>query len=324
MNLLSFLFLVIVEPIPPEVDLGFIISAGSTDATATLRQIKDVIKSFIDKYSSDRLRYGIISYGSTPRIELTLRDSVNPDVTQLVDGILRPGGTPDLARALQRGEELLSSARPNVQKVLVIITDVKSGSSLSQVKLAVKSLDNKDILVFAVAIGSEVDPTELSTATGSSRNIINSSNTDEPEKVRGEIITKIIQGKRSVRCFCSACAFSQKNIHGYTFLSKIVAVAFHATATIKSSCLVSTNAYDYESAFLLKETKRSIMLRQTFRYFHLCKFKCAGSCCQELPEVDPNVVFNVIRSPQIFFFLFVISKASSRCRRCVCHQRHGE
>ena len=197
MNLLSFLFLVIVEPIPPEVDLGFIISAGSTDAAAILQQIKDVIKSFIDKYSSDRLRYGIISYGSTPRIELTLRDSLNRDITQQVDAIVRPGGTPDLARALQVGEQLLMSARPNVQKVLVIITDVKSGSSLSQVKLAVKSLDNKDIRVFAVAIGNEVDSTELSTATGSGKNIINSSKTDEPGKVREEIMTKIRQGKRS-------------------------------------------------------------------------------------------------------------------------------
>ena len=197
MNLPSFLFLVIVEPIPPEVDVGFIISAGSTDATAILQQIKDVIKSFINKYSTDRLRYGIISYGSTPRIDLTLRDSVNRDVTQQVDAIVRPGGTPDLTRALQLGEQLLSSARPNVQKVLVIITDVKSGSSLSQVKLAVKTLDNKDIRVFAVAIGNEVDSTELSTATGSGKNIINSSKTDEPGKVREEIMTKIRQGKRS-------------------------------------------------------------------------------------------------------------------------------
>lgn len=191
------MFLVIVEPIPPEVDLGFIISAGSTDASATLQQIKDVIRSFIDKYSTDRVRYGIISYGSTPRIELTLSDSVKPDVKEQVQGILRPGGTPDLARALQLGEELLSSARPNVKKVLVIITDVKSGSSLSQVKLTVKSLDDKDILVFAVAVGSEMDSTELSTATGSSKNIINSSNTDKPEKVREEIMEKIRQGKHS-------------------------------------------------------------------------------------------------------------------------------
>ena len=191
------MFLVILEPIPPEVDLGFIITAGSTDASATLQQIKDVIKSFIDKYSSNRLRYGIISYGSTPRIELTLRDSVNPDVTQRVDAILRPGGTADLARALQLGDQLLLSARPNVQKVLVIITDVRSGSSLSQIKLAVNSLDNRDIRVFAVAVGRQVDPIELSTATGSGKNIINSSNTDEPGKVREEIMTKIRQGKHT-------------------------------------------------------------------------------------------------------------------------------
>lgn len=204
------MFLVIVEPIPPEVDLGFIISAGSTDASATLQQIKDVIRSFIDKYSTDRVRYGIISYGSTPRIELTLSDSVKPDVKEQVQGILRPGGTPDLARALQLGEELFSSARPNVKKVLVIITDVKSGSSLSQVKLTVKSLDDKDILVFAVAVGSEMDSTELSTATGSSKNIINSSNTDEPEKVREEIMEKIRQGKHSEVLLFQLCLQSKK------------------------------------------------------------------------------------------------------------------
>ena len=220
MNLLPFSFLVIVEPIPPEVDVGFIISAGSTDASAVLQQIKDVIKSFIDKYSSDRLRYGIVSYGSTPRIQLTLRDSLNPDVTQQVDAILRSGGTPDLARALQLGEQLLSFARPNVQKVLVIITDVKSGSSVSQVNLAVKSLDNKDIRVFAVAIGSELDFTELTTATGSGKNIINSSNTDEPGKVREEIMTKIRQGKRSEMLLFWLCV-QLRNFHGYTVLSKM-------------------------------------------------------------------------------------------------------
>lgn len=186
---------VIKEPIPPEVDLGFVISAGSTDATATLQQIKDVIKSFIDKYATYRLRYGIVSYGSTPRVELTLRDSLNPDVTQQVDAILRPGGTPDLAKALQLGEQLLSSARPNAQRVLVIITDVKSGSSPSKVKLVAKSLVNKDIRVFAVSVGKEADRTELITASGSGKNIINSSNTDEPGKVREEIMERIRQGK---------------------------------------------------------------------------------------------------------------------------------
>ena len=145
----------------------------------------------------DRLRYGIITYGSAPRIELTLRDSLDSDVKQQVDAIRRPGGTPDLAKALKLGEELLSSARPNAQKVLVIITDVKSGSSPSKVKLAAKALDNKDILILAVAVGNEADPNELTTAAGSGKNIINSSNTEEPGKVREEIIKKITQGKHS-------------------------------------------------------------------------------------------------------------------------------
>lgn len=187
---------VIREPVVPEVDLGFIISAGSTDSAATLRQIKAIIKSFIDKYSMNRLRYGIISYGSTPRVELALPDSVNVGVSQTIEAIRRPSGTPDLAKALLLGVELLSPARPTAQKVLVIITDVKSGSSISKVRLAAQSLYNEEIRVFAVAIGKEVDRSVLIIGSGSDKNIINSSKTDEPGKVREIIMEKIRQGKR--------------------------------------------------------------------------------------------------------------------------------
>ena len=190
------MFLVILEPTVPEVDLGFIISAGSTDASATLQQIKDIVKSFINKYSTYRLRYGISSGGSSPRIELALPDSVNSGVLQKVESLSRPRGTPDLAKALLLGVELLSPARPSAQKVLVIITDVKSGSSSRQLRLATQAVDNKGIRVLAVTIGKEVDRSELITGTGSGENIINSSKTDEGGEVREKIMKKIREGKR--------------------------------------------------------------------------------------------------------------------------------
>ena len=105
-----------------------------------------------------------------------------------------PRGTPDLAKALQLGEELLLPGRPNAEKVLVVITDVKSGSRITKVKLAAESLNDKDIRIFAVALGNEVDFTELTTASGSGENILNSSNTDEPGKTREDIMDKIRQG----------------------------------------------------------------------------------------------------------------------------------
>ena len=189
------LFLVILEPTVPEVDLGFIISAGSTDASSTLQQIKDIIKSFINKYSIYRLRYGIISGGSLPRIELALPDSVKSGVLQKVEGLPRPKGTPDLAKALLLGVELLSPARPSAQKVLVIITDVKSGSSPRELRLAAQAVDNEGIRVFAVTVGKKVDRSELITGTGSGKNIINSSKTDEGGEVREKIMKKIREGK---------------------------------------------------------------------------------------------------------------------------------
>lgn len=153
-----------------------------------------MIKSFIDKYAMHRLNYGIIAYGFKPSVELTLVDSSKPDVKQRVDSIRIPPGTPYLAKALELGEKLLIPGRPDAKKVLVIIADVKSGSWPTKVKLAVESLTDKDIRIFAVAVGNEADPSELAIASGSSENTINSSNTDEPEMIRESLMEKIRQG----------------------------------------------------------------------------------------------------------------------------------
>ena len=49
-------------------------------------------------------------------------------------------------------------------------------------RLAAQSLYNEEIRVFAVAIGKEMDRSVLIIGSGSDKNIINSSKTDEPEK----------------------------------------------------------------------------------------------------------------------------------------------
>ena len=112
-----------------------------------------------------------------------------------------PRGTPDLSRAMELGKNLLIPGRLKAEKVLVIITDVKSGSSLIKVKLTTESLDKEDIRVFAVSLGNEGDSAELETATGSEKNVINASSTDNPGRIREEIMDKIRQGnlRRVVR-----------------------------------------------------------------------------------------------------------------------------
>lgn len=189
------------EQAVPEVDLGFIISAGSSAADSNMQEVKDVIKSFIAKYAMHRLQYGIISFGSTPKIELKIAESSKPDAMQRVNAIGLPGGKPDLSRAMELGKNLLIPGRLKAEKVLVIITDVKSGSSLIKVKLTTESLDKEDIRVFAVSLGNEGDSAELETATGSEKNVINASSTDNPGRIREEIMDKIRQGnlRRVVR-----------------------------------------------------------------------------------------------------------------------------
>ena len=192
--LLRFWFVVAREPVVPEVDLGFIINAGSSDAEENFEQIKEIMTSFIDKYSMNRLRYGIISYGSTPKVEATYEIEGDSDLRYLIDRIRQPIGTPNLSDALRLGKDLFPADRPNAKRVLVLMTDRKSGSTVSDVMAAAKYLEKEGIRVISVAIGSEADPVELANASGSSENVVNSTKTEQAEKTREEIMEKVRKG----------------------------------------------------------------------------------------------------------------------------------
>ena len=78
--------------------------------------------------------------------------------------------------------------------MLVVITDLASGLSSSQLIVAAKKWQDKDIKIVAVAIGEEADTKELEVLT-STQNIIEEPITVRPNLLKSTIMEKVLKGK---------------------------------------------------------------------------------------------------------------------------------
>ena len=74
--------------------------------------------------------------------------------------------------------------------MLVVITDQTSESTEDEIKQATLLLENNNIRVIPVALGSEADINELSNATFDEDDVVKAERTDDPENVADEIINK--------------------------------------------------------------------------------------------------------------------------------------
>ena len=82
-------------------------------------------------------------------------------------------------------------ARPNANKILVIITDKRSDSSESNVREAAELLEEDGIRIIAVALGRESSPDELETTTP---DVIPAKETDGAKKTADTIMEKVLNG----------------------------------------------------------------------------------------------------------------------------------
>ena len=85
--------------------------------------------------------------------------------------------------------------RPNAKKVLVIITDRRSGVSEDGIRTAAKPLSERGIDVIPVAIGNEVSKDELEPSTSNEENVIAVPTTESPESLAEKIMEKALKRK---------------------------------------------------------------------------------------------------------------------------------
>ena len=168
-------------------------------ADDNFEKAKEVIKSIIDTYAMNKLRYGVIVFGSSASIRVSFGDDYTTDANlkDVITFLSGPNERPALGEALKKGKELFDEApeRPNARKVLVLITDMKSTSKLDDLKATAKMLEDDGIKVIPVAIGDDVDHLELDETTSDSKNVVNVTTDVDVIVLKEKIMSKVFKGK---------------------------------------------------------------------------------------------------------------------------------
>jgi len=118
----------------PKLDLVFAISADTASLYDTYGFMKRIVKSVINKYGTESVRYGLIVYGDTPSVKLGFEvDQSDPVILKrLIDTMGPRSGGSNLEKALKEVGKMFESrfVRPGAIKALVIMTDRKSDSKV--------------------------------------------------------------------------------------------------------------------------------------------------------------------------------------------------
>ena len=177
-------------------DLVFALSANALKDSENFQQMKDIIKAMIDQYGKSSIQYAVITFGNVPVTRISFNAAFLDDeaLKSLVDSVQKSSGAL-LDSALAEAKRFFETqGRPYAKKVLVVIADKKSDSSLNDVENQAKFLEEDDIKVIPVALGTESDLHELSKTTPNKENLVDVDEGDNPEDTAQIILLKALRG----------------------------------------------------------------------------------------------------------------------------------
>ena len=158
--------------------------------------MKDTIAAIITEYRLDKINYGLIVFGDAATIQIQFGEYSNVNnLLRVLRFIPKKRSGASLVDALREADSLFSSSdvRPHAKKVLVVITDLASRESSSQVSDAARPIQDKGVKIVAVAIGKEADPKELETFTRVDK-IIEEEKTVQSTDLKKTIMDMVLTG----------------------------------------------------------------------------------------------------------------------------------
>ena len=187
-------------PIIPEVDLAFAISANAAQSEANFQKMKDVIGEVVDVFGKERIHYSLIIFGSSPDVKIMFNDEFRSDeLLKTFIELLPIAAGSALDAALQKAKEIFERyARPGVRRVLVVITDKKSDSSLDELREKASLLDMAKVKVIPVGLGEEVDNTELEILTTRNKYVIKRPSNATSRELTKDIMAEVLEGNITI------------------------------------------------------------------------------------------------------------------------------
>ena len=150
----------------------------------------------IDQYGTSSLQYAVITFGNIPITRISYNAAFLDDeaLKRLVNSVQKSSGAL-LHSALAEAKQFFETqGRPDAKKVLVVISDAKSSSSLRDIQTQATLLEEEEIKVIPVVLGEESDKKELSATTPNKENLVDVDEGDDPAETAEIILLKAVKG----------------------------------------------------------------------------------------------------------------------------------
>lgn len=197
LHLFSIFFLSSDRPKIPEIDIAFALGADSLRSSINFQSMKDIIKEIVNEYGSYKFNYAVVAFGDDPSVRLRF-DSKFPsdtDLNRAIERIPKSFGGLSLDKGLQKSQDLLNTGRSKARKVLVVVIDKRSDSSLNDLKESAKTLEEDGIRVIPIAFGNDGDVREVGELTPIKDDVLSTRDGDKPKDVAKKIMDRILNGE---------------------------------------------------------------------------------------------------------------------------------
>lgn len=134
----------------PLVDLAFAISSNAAGKEQTFKKIKDSLDFIMTYYGAERIRYAVITFGSSSYEDVSFEDGRTVgELREQVERIPRASGVPDLKESLEKAKDVFDRAtdRPEAKKFLIVVMDSKSSNGPDEVQKGAEPLEKEGIKV---------------------------------------------------------------------------------------------------------------------------------------------------------------------------------
>lgn len=157
-----------------DADVLFFFDSSNGISPSELTNQKEFIKHTANllNVKPGQSRAAVVSYGDKPTIISGLDSfSTNEELSKAIDGAQPTGGERRIDTALNIASQVFTRARPQVPKVVVLVSGGKQGPNARALDDAARRLRNLGIKTFVVAAGPNADYNQLRPVVESQRHI---------------------------------------------------------------------------------------------------------------------------------------------------------
>ena len=168
---------------------------GSTgrDAVPLFNDEKEIAKKLINDEKESDILYGTIVYGKDASVKSKFKDMPDKtDVKKSIGSLSWKDDGKKLDHALLETDKLFKDhGRPKARKILVVFVTGKADSTTDELKKAAKKLNDNDVKIITVGLGTEPDDKQLEAVTPK-KNIIKKKKPIKPSEV-AQLIDELVK-----------------------------------------------------------------------------------------------------------------------------------